>query len=50
LLQIDQNKDGKLNGGGKSQNKKGTGGNYDQNKDIVHDNDKSHSHWHLKRE
>jgi hypothetical protein len=41
----DQNKDEKFNNGGKHPGKKGE---LKKNKDIVNDNDKNHSHWHLK--
>ncbi len=41
----EQNKEGKFNKGGKQLGKKGE---HDKTKDIIHDNDKNHSHWHLK--
>jgi hypothetical protein len=48
LLQLENYKEGKVNGGSKHQGKKFSSGNQDQNKEIIYDNDKNHSHWRLK--
>jgi hypothetical protein len=48
LLQLENYKEGKVNGGSKHQGKKFPSGNQDQNKEIIYDNDKNHSHWRLK--
>jgi hypothetical protein len=48
VLSQQENKDGKFNGGGKHNGKKVPGGEFDKNKDIIHDTDKNHSHWRLK--
>jgi hypothetical protein len=47
-FQLEHNKDGHNNGGKKHNGNKVPGGEINNKKDIVHDNDKNHSHWRLK--
>lgn len=47
-LPLNNNKDGKSNGGGKYPGKKTPGGGIERKQDFLHNNDKNHSHWCLK--